>query len=75
MFENEFRRPVSIDIAPEGRVCELCGKPAVYQITAIGGKHHNEQGLFCTACSVQYTCAMAESLTRVVTEESLATVP
>jgi hypothetical protein len=75
MFENEFRRPVSIDFAPEGSVCEWCGKPAVYQITAIGGIHHNEQGLFCSKCGVQYICAIADFLDRVVMEESLVTVP
>lgn len=74
MFENEFRRPVCIDIAPPGSVCEWCGKPAVYQLTAIGGRHHNEQGFFCSTCSVQYTCTMADSLNRVVTQESLVTV-
>jgi len=75
MFENEFRRPVSIDLAPEGSVCEWCGKPAVYQITAIGGMHHNEQGIFCSKCSAQYACAVADSLNRIVTEGSLVTVP
>ena len=75
MFENEFRRPISIDLAPPGSVCEWCGKPAVYQLTAIDGNHHNEQGLFCSTCSVQYTCAMADSLSRVITEETLVTVP
>lgn len=74
MFENEFRRPVSLDFAPLGSVCEWCGKPAAYQITAIGGIHHNEHGLFCSECGVQYTRAMADSLTRAVTEESLVTL-
>lgn len=75
MFENEFRRPVSIDIAPPSSVCKWCGKPAVYQITAIGCVHHNEQGFFCSTCSVQYICAMADSLNRVVRDESFVMVP
>lgn len=74
MLENEFRRPVSIDIAPEGSVCEWCGKPAVYQITAIGSIQHNEQGFFCDKCGVQYIWATADSLNRIVTEEGFAAV-
>ena len=42
--ENEFRQPVSVDDAPAGSVCEWCGKPAVRQLIAQGGKHHEIDG-------------------------------
>lgn len=52
--ENEFRQPVSIDDAPAGSVCEWCGKPAVRQLIAQGGKRHNEGGFFCAACGEEF---------------------
>jgi hypothetical protein len=47
---NEFSQSVSIDFAPKGSLCEWCGKLAVLQVTAIGGKSHNEGGFFCQMC-------------------------
>jgi hypothetical protein len=58
MFDNEFRRPVSIDSAPRGSLCEWCGKPAEVQLTAIGGIAHNESGLFCRSCGEDFTRAV-----------------
>jgi hypothetical protein len=68
-IENEFRQPLSIDEAPEGSVCEWCGKPARHQFTALGGKFHNESGLFCRTCGEAFVCAVASSLYREVTPE------
>lgn len=75
MLGYDFRQPVSIDNAPRGRVCEWCGKPAVYQLTALGGKHHNEEGLFCQACGEQFARTIADSLSRVVTAETTIPLP
>ncbi len=58
MIENEFRRPVSVDTAPRGSLCEWCGKPAEVQLTAIGGIAHNESGLFCNSCGQEFTRAV-----------------
>lgn len=58
MFDNEFRRPVSVDAAPRGSLCEWCGKPAELQLTAIGGTAHNEGGLFCRSCGEEFTRAV-----------------
>ncbi len=58
MPENEFRRPVSVDSAPRGSLCEWCGKPAELQLTAIGGAAHNEGGLFCRSCGEEFTRAV-----------------
>lgn len=66
MLENEFRRPVSVDFAPTGSVCEWCGQPAIEQLTAIGGKAHNEGGFFCRICGDEFIHAVAESLDREV---------
>ncbi|HEY4032563.1 MAG TPA: hypothetical protein VGL94_01190 [Ktedonobacteraceae bacterium] len=55
MSMNEFNRPVSTDSAPQGSICEWCGKPAEHQLTAIGGAHHNESGLFCHHCGEQFS--------------------
>lgn len=59
---NEFRRPVSVDSVPQGSLCEWCGKPAIKQLTAIGGRYHNESGLFCRECGEQFTQAVINSL-------------
>ena len=74
MLDNEFRRPVCIDDAPQGKACEWCGKPAVYQLTAIGGRAHNDEGYYCSECAMHYASALADVLTRVVTAESIARV-
>jgi hypothetical protein len=70
-IENEFRQPLSIVEAPEGAVCEWCGKPAKHQFTALGGKLHNESGLFCRICGEAFVCAVASSLRREVPAEEL----
>ena len=69
---QDFRQPVSIDVAPAGRVCEWCGKPAEFQLTALGGRHHNESGFFCEPCSEAFARAVASSLYREVREEVIA---
>lgn len=71
MSENEFRQPVSIDFAPRGSVCEWCGKPATQQLTAIGGKSHNEGGYFCDTCAAEFVRTVAESINRVPTPEEV----
>jgi hypothetical protein len=68
-IENEFRQPLSIDIAPKGSICEWCGKPAEYQFIALSGKCHNEGGLFCQTCGNEFVRAVASSLSREVTPE------
>jgi hypothetical protein len=70
-IENEFRQPLSIDLAPQGSVCEWCGKPAEHELTALGGTYHNESGLFCRTCGEAFVRAVASSLTRVVSAEAL----
>ena len=72
--ENGFRQPISIDLAPAERVCEWCGKPAVYQLTALGGMDHNESGFFCGPCSEAFVRAVASSLYREVREEVTVTL-
>jgi len=54
MKYNEFQRPIAIDFAPRGRVCEWCGQPAERQLTAIGGTHHNQSGIFCGLCGEKF---------------------
>ena len=61
MSNNEFRRPVSVDAAPRGSKCEWCGKPAVVQLTAIGGDAHNESGLFCSPCGEDFKRAITNT--------------
>ena len=50
MKQSTFYQPVSWDIVPPNRRCEWCGQPAVQQLTALGGLHHNQGGYFCLAC-------------------------
>lgn len=61
MAESEFRRSVSSDSAPRGSLCEWCGKPAVFQLTAIGGSSHNDSGLFCRDCGERFASTVAQS--------------
>lgn len=70
MVENEFRRSVSVDSAPRGSSCEWCGKPAVFQLTAIGGVSHNDGGLFCRECGEDFSRAVKRSLVTVPAEKS-----
>lgn len=69
MFENEFRQPLSVDRAPLGSLCEWCGKPAVQQLTAFVGQHHNDGRFFCRSCGEEYAHTVADSLSRVITAE------
>lgn len=61
MAENEFRRSVSTDSAPRGSQCEWCGKPAIVQLTAIGGFSHNDSGLFCRECGDIFSRTIAQA--------------
>jgi hypothetical protein len=70
--ENEFRQPVSVDDAPAGSVCEWCGKPAVRQLIAQGGVHHNEGGFFCAGCSEAFMRLVAGSLSNEVKAKTSA---
>ena len=58
MAQNEFMQSVSVDGVPRGSRCEWCGKPAVVQLTAIGGLSHNESGLFCRSCGEEFKRAV-----------------
>jgi hypothetical protein len=69
MFENEFRQPISVDQAPLGSLCEWCGKPAVQQLTPIGGQRHNDGGFFCRACGEEFVRTVADALNREITTE------
>jgi len=62
MSFNEFRRPISVDSAPRGSQCEWCGQPAVQQLTAIGGRYHNDSGLFCGSCGEKFAQVVMNSL-------------
>jgi len=68
-IENEFRQPLSMDEAPEGSVCEWCGKPAMHQFIVLGGKCSNESSLLCRTCGEAFVCAVASSLRREITLE------
>ena len=70
MPNNEFRRPVSVDFAPRGSLCEWCGKPAELQLTAIGGNAHNESGIFCRPCGEDFSRAVSNLANNAVTKES-----
>jgi hypothetical protein len=65
MSMNEFLRPISVDSVPRGSRCEWCGDPAEQQLTAIGGSHHNESGLFCRPCGEQFSLAVIANSVRM----------
>ena len=71
MLDNDFRQPISVDFAPQGSLCEWCGKPAVHQLTALGGKHHNEGGLFCRSCGEEFARTVA-ALAKGVADVTIA---
>ena len=75
MLENAFRQPICVDFAPEGRICVWCGKPAVHQLTAIGGTCRNEGGFFCQACSEEFVRTVADTLIRVITADTNVSTP
>jgi len=54
-----------MDFAPEGSVCEWCGKPSMEQLTVIGGKRHNEGGYYCHACGEKFIQTVADAKSRV----------
>ena len=58
---NEFTRPVAVDFAPRGSLCEWCGDLAERQLTAIGGSFHNESGLFCRPCGEKFSQNVANA--------------
>lgn len=62
MKYNEFQRPIAVDFAPRGRVCEWCDQPAERQLTAIGGIHHNRSGVFCHACGEKFLACVIRGL-------------
>ncbi|MFL5658722.1 MAG: hypothetical protein ACJ8CB_31600 [Ktedonobacteraceae bacterium] len=62
MLHTNFDSSIVTDFAPHGSLCEWCGKPAVQQLTAIGGPNHNEGGFFCSSCGEEFARAVAESL-------------
>lgn len=62
MQNNEFHRPFSVDFVPRGSVCEWCGQPAERQLTAIGGTFHNESGIFCRPCGMQFSEVVVNSV-------------
>ena len=68
-IDIEFRQPLSIGEAPEGSICEWCGKPAKHRITQLGGTNHYESGIFCRLCGQAFVCAVASSLRRDVTPD------
>lgn len=61
MSNNEFNREVSIDFAPHASQCEWCGKPAIQQLTAIGGPYHNDGGFFCLNCGQAFSRIVMEA--------------
>ena len=69
MSYNEFRSPVSVDSAPRGSRCEWCGKPAEVQLTAIGGRSHNESGLFCRTCGEDFSRAVIKATSMTNTNQ------
>ncbi len=70
MLNNEFGQSVTMDFAPEGSVCEWCGKPAVEQLTVIGGKRHNEGGYFCHECGENFIQTVADPQSRVASSKA-----
>lgn len=61
MTKNEFSNPVAVDFAPVGSSCHWCGKPAEYELTAIGGAFHNMSALFCRSCGREFIKAITGS--------------
>lgn len=61
MPNNEFNQPISVDFAPHNSVCEWCGKPAVQELTVIGGQYHNKGGFFCVACGKEFSSLIANT--------------
>jgi hypothetical protein len=62
MLHTNFDSSIVTDFAPYGSLCEWCGKPAVQQLTALGGPRHNKSGFFCSLCGEEFARAVAEPL-------------
>ena len=62
MLHTHFDSSLVTDFAPHGSLCEWCQKPAVHQLTAIGGPKHNKSGFFCSSCGQEFARAVAASL-------------
>ena len=71
MSNNAFHRPIAVDRAPEGHLCEWCNKRALHQLTAIGGKYHNQGGYFCHSCGEEFALAVTRPMRRTITLEGL----
>ena len=67
----QFHQPISVERAPEGHLCEWCSKLAAYRLTAIGGIHHNQAGLFCQGCGEEFARAVSKLTRRITTAEGL----
>jgi len=75
MLNTNFSSSIVTDFAPQGSVCEWCGKPAVQQLTVIGGPNHNEGGFFCSSCGEGFARALAESLREGAVREASTIKP
>lgn len=61
MIHTHFDSSIVTDFAPQGSLCEWCGKPALQQLTVIGGPNHNEGGFFCYSCGEEFARKVAKS--------------
>ncbi len=68
-IENELRHPLAMDKAPEGSICEWCGKPAGHLFIVLGEKCQDERVLLCRSCAEAFVCTIASSLSREITPE------
>lgn len=60
-----LQQPISVDWAPQGHRCEWCSKLAAYQLTAIGGTHHNQGGFFCQGCGEEFASAITKPMSGI----------
>jgi hypothetical protein len=60
MIHTHFDSSIVTDFAPQGSLCEWCGKPALQQLTVIGGPNHNEGGFFCHSCGEEFARNVAK---------------
>lgn len=72
MINNGFDSSIVKDFAPRGSLCEWCQQSAVQQLTVIGGIFHNESGYFCSLCGEEFARKVAASLTKDVTNVTIA---
>lgn len=69
MLNNVIRRPITVDIAPYGSICQWCINPACLQLTVQGDKDLSEGRYFCQSCGDEFVRNVADTLTREVTAE------